>query len=137
MQRDDALAQAAAGEEARRAVERRAMHFGEQGLFGWYHESRAATARDCVALLCPPIGPEYTRSHRTLGHLADRLARSGIPALRFDYHGTGDSAGRDEDPDRLWHWRRSIPAAALHALALSGRRRARSSPRPIRPRGRS
>ncbi len=44
-------------------------------------------------MLCAPIGSEYTRSHRSLRHLADRFARAGIPAVRFDYHGTGNSPG--------------------------------------------
>jgi alpha-beta hydrolase superfamily lysophospholipase len=73
-----------------------------------------------VAVICPPFGPEYTRSHRTLRHLADRLATSGIPTLRFDYEGTGDSAGDDDAPDRVGAWRRSVVAAAAEARRLSG-----------------
>jgi alpha/beta superfamily hydrolase len=123
MKREEEFASLEAGEKARHAVHRRPMHFGDEGLFGWFHDCRAAAPRDCVAVICPPVGPEYTRSHRTLRHLADRLARAGIPALRFDYHGIGDSAGEDDDPDRVWHWRNSIHGACLHALASSGRTR--------------
>jgi alpha-beta hydrolase superfamily lysophospholipase len=123
MKRDDfALAGMETAGTLEHSIERHPMYFGAdpQSLFGWYHHSPRAIARDCVAVLCAPVGPEYTRSHRTLRHLADRLARSGVPALRFDYHGIGDSAGADDDADRLGHWKRSIGEAAAHARRLSG-----------------
>ena len=103
-------------------VERRALHLGsgDAALFAWYHDCAGAIPRDCVAVLCPPIGPEYTRSHRTVRHLADRLARAGVPALRFDYHGSGDSPGSEDDADRMGHWRASVVCAARHARELSG-----------------
>jgi alpha/beta superfamily hydrolase len=43
-----------------------------------------------------------------------------VPCLRFDYEGTGDSAGEDDAPDRVGHWRESIARAARHARELSG-----------------
>lgn len=48
-----------------------------------------------LVILCPSLGHEYERSHRGLGQCAVQLARAGIPAIRFDYSNTGDSA---EDP---------------------------------------
>ena len=74
-------------------------------------------------MICPPVASEYTRSHRTLRHLCDGLAAAGIPALRFDYHGIGDSPGTDLDPDRLGTWRANIVDAIAHARALTGRER--------------
>jgi exosortase A-associated hydrolase 1 len=39
-------------------------------------------------------GPQYRiGSHRQFVHLARSLARAGMPALRFDYRGMGDSSG--------------------------------------------
>ncbi|HUQ27190.1 MAG TPA: alpha/beta fold hydrolase [Usitatibacter sp.] len=96
---------------------------GDQASFGWLHSDEAAPPRDCVAVLCPPTGHEYTRAHRTLRHLADRLARRGVPALRFDYHGIGDSPGTDLDPDRVGHWLSDIKAAVARAKALTGKPR--------------
>jgi alpha-beta hydrolase superfamily lysophospholipase len=112
----------AANDAAQPAINRRALYLGsgDEALFAWHHHAPRAIPRDCVAVLCGPIGPEYTRSHRTVRHLADRLAAAGIPAIRFDYQGCGDSAGDEASPDRLGAWRRSIAAAAWHARRLSG-----------------
>ena len=113
------------------AVRREAMYFSNPGaqpgdappVFGWYHDAPTAAPRDTVTVICPPVGYEYTRAHRSLRHLADRLARRGVPALRFDYDGIGDSPGSDLDPDRLGAWQDSIVAAIREAKKLSGRGR--------------
>lgn len=96
---------------------------GAECLFSWLHASPGAAQRDCVAVLCPPIGHEYTHSHRTLRHLADRLALAGVPAVRFDYPGSGDAPGSDLDPDRLQAWKAGVRAAIDHARRASGRSR--------------
>src|SRR5258708_36161804 len=54
---------------------------GADAAFAWLHTDEAAPARDCVAVLCAPVGHEYTRAHRTLRHLADRLARVNTKRL--------------------------------------------------------
>lgn len=92
-------------------------------LFGWYHCVEHAPLRDCAAVICSPLGHEYTHSHRALRHLADRLALGGMPALRFDYRGVGDSPGDDFEPDLLRHWIDDIKAAVAKARSLSGRNR--------------
>ncbi|MBX3231168.1 MAG: alpha/beta hydrolase [Labilithrix sp.] len=79
-------------------------------LFGWYH-APAKPAKVAGVVLCNPFGYEAMCLHRVYRTLAERLAASGIAALRFDYHGTGDSAGSDHDPDRVASWRRSAGAA--------------------------
>src|SRR4051812_47894411 len=103
-------------------VKRTAHYFSATGTprFGWLHEAPGRAGRDCVAVICPPLGPEYTRSHRSMRHLADALARAGFPALRFDYHGTGDSPGSDADPGRLVTWLDDVRAAVAHARSLAG-----------------
>ncbi|HXF80979.1 MAG TPA: alpha/beta hydrolase [Usitatibacter sp.] len=106
-------------------MDRRPLYIDGSGgaFFGWIHEDPQAAARDTVAVICAPGGYEYTRAHRTLRHLADRFARAGIPALRFDYHGTGNSAGDDSDPDRVAAWIGNIREACLEARAATGRGR--------------
>jgi alpha-beta hydrolase superfamily lysophospholipase len=46
--------------------------------------------------------------------LAERLAERGFCALRFDYDGTGDSAGADGDPGRVEAWLATVG----HAVSL-------------------
>ncbi len=107
------------------AVRREALYLGADGrqLFACFHLADQQAQLDCVAVICNPIGFEYIHSHRTLRHLADDLARAGVPALRFDYDGTGDSPGTDLDADRVSHWLEDIDTASAAARALSGRAR--------------
>ena len=104
------------------AVERTPFYFGpaSRPLFGWYHEPVAKVRRALAMVICPPLGHEYVNSHRSLRHLADRCAAAGVPTLRFDYDGTGNSAGADEDPDRLAAWLSSIREAMAQVRRLSG-----------------
>lgn len=68
----------------------------ERPLFGLFHPPKG-TPRTMAALICPPLGQEYMRTHRALRQLALQLNKTGVPALRFDYSGTGDSAGVDTE----------------------------------------
>ena len=69
-------------------------------LYGWVARPAGGVARG-GAILCPPMGEEGRAAHRTFRRLAEELADAGIVALRFDYDGTGDSAGLQDDPDRV------------------------------------
>jgi len=75
--------------------------FGRAGrrLFGIFHERAPAAHAGGAVLVCNPFGQEAIRAHRMFRVLAERLARAGHDCLRFDYFGTGDSAGDDEDGD--------------------------------------
>lgn len=72
-----------------------AFHFGNDGqrCFGQFHPAEAGNRVRPAVLICGPIGEEGIRAHRMLRILAERLAASGSPTLRFDYFGTGDSYG--------------------------------------------
>jgi dienelactone hydrolase len=63
-------------------------------------------------VLCQPLGYEHVCAHRTFRTLAEDLAAIGVAALRFDYDGTGDSAGDHTDPGRVAAWIASIGDAA-------------------------
>ena len=91
----------------------KAFFFGssKRQLFGVYHPPRPAVARDEGVLLCYPGAQEYNAAHWAFRKLAGMLAREGFHTLRFDWFGTGDSAGRAEDghPDV---WAEDIETAA-------------------------
>ncbi len=82
----------------------------ERPLFGMLHVPEGNTARAGV-VLCSPLGREDLFFHSTYRSLAERLERHGIAALRFDYDGTGDSAGVQRDPSRVAAWSASTQAA--------------------------
>jgi pimeloyl-ACP methyl ester carboxylesterase len=86
---------------------------------GWYH-APAAPWRDLAVVLCQPVGYEAICSHPTQVQLALALAAAGFPVLRFDYHGTGDSSGSDDDAARVQAWSASVEAAGAQARRLSG-----------------
>src|SRR4051794_18965963 len=97
------------------------LFFGESSrqLFGAYEPPRPGSARKHAALLCYPGVQEYNMSHWAFRKLAVQLAREGLHVLRFDYYGTGDSAGTTQDgsPDR---WIADIRTAARELVDLSG-----------------
>lgn len=67
-------------------------------------------------LLCRPWGQEATRTAAMFRVLSERLARQGCDVLRFDYHGTADSPGEEQD-QALSDWVEDTLAAhaCLHA----------------------
>lgn len=98
-----------------------AVTFGrgaEPELFGWYHPAQGS-ARHCGVVLCNPFAYDLLGSHRSYRVLAEQLAAAGFPVLRFDYHGTGDSAGSDADPARLATWLADIGTAIEHLKQLA------------------
>ena len=87
------------------------LFFGPEArpLFGWLHRAPAPSRLGLV--ICPPFGYEAICTHRVLRHFAEAAAAAGVPALRFDYDGAGDSAGDDRDPVRLSAWVASVGRA--------------------------
>lgn len=61
-------------------------------LFGVVHVPSRSNARGGV-VICPPLGKEHVDTYRGLKLLAQQLCAAGFAVLRFDYLGTGDSAG--------------------------------------------
>ena len=78
--------------------------------FGWLHDAEGETG----VVLCNPYGHEALWTHRGWRALAAELARHQIPALRFDYRGTGDSAGNENEGDAIETWLNSIEDAVRY-----------------------
>ena len=104
----------------------RPHYFGphESPLFGCYHApAPGKTTKDGV-LLCQPTGHEYMACYRTMRQTAVRLAQIGRPALRFDFYGSGDSAG-DSSDGSVSQWVRDVVMATAelqkqqHTMALT------------------
>lgn len=95
-------------------VKRTPFYFGPEHkrLIGWLHTPiDESQIKNTGVVVCPPIGVEYMSTYRSLRYVADYFALAGIPAIRFDYHGTGDSSGLNEDADRVNDWLWSIEEA--------------------------
>lgn len=72
------------------------------GCAGMLHPARGSTA----IVMVGSFGYEALASHKSLRLLAEQLAAAGFPCLRFDFPGTGDSAG-DETGANLIETRRA------------------------------
>ena len=97
------------------------LYFGAPGaeLFGWMHDAPEGSSSAFGLLVCSPFGFDEICAHRSLMHLAAASAAAGIPTLRFDYAGSGDSCGDEFEPERLTAWVRSIHQAADQLKSVS------------------
>ena len=86
------------------------------GCFGWLHPAPG----DHGVVLCNPFGYDVLCTHRGWRRLAERLAASGMPTLRFDYPGTGDADGDEDDPGRIDSWIDSIADAVWRLREWTG-----------------
>jgi pimeloyl-ACP methyl ester carboxylesterase len=71
------------------------LFFGsaDHRLYGVYSPARGTGSRARSVVMCYPWGQEYLRAHRSMRVLDRQLSAAGCHVLRFDYFGTGDSAG--------------------------------------------
>jgi alpha-beta hydrolase superfamily lysophospholipase len=91
-------------------AEPRYFRSGDSRLFAWLH-TPAAPRSDIGVVICKPFGYESICSHRSVRAFAEALCALGVPALRFDYAGTGDSSDVDENDDQVRYWVRDVLAA--------------------------
>ena len=82
----------------------KAFFFENEGLrlFG-YLNNPEGEIKNCNGkarygiVFCPPFGDEHIVSYRIIRNFAVKLCEKGIPVLRFDYRGYGDSEGKFEE----------------------------------------
>ncbi|MCY0389417.1 alpha/beta fold hydrolase [Robbsia sp. Bb-Pol-6] len=84
--------------------------------FGWLHDAEGKTG----VILCNPYGHEALWTHRGWRALAENLSRNHFPTLRFDYRGTGDSAGAENEGDAIETWLNSIEDAVRYMREHTG-----------------
>ena len=95
--------------------------FTPEGLYTCVHRSAGDPADTGVVVVQPVFG-ELIQHHRAFVVLADRLARSGIPTVRYDHHGEGDSAGDTCDASvEQWVADVGVAAGVLQADTGVGR----------------
>ena len=97
------------------------FYFGDSDkqLYGVYDPPRSQTHNDAGVLLCYPVGQEYMRSHWAYRQLISQLCRAGMHCMRFDYYGTGDSAGMLYDAG-LDQWQSNISTGLTELKDISG-----------------
>ena len=87
-------------------------------LFGAFHEASGSGEHGVV--LAYPGPQEYMQSHYAFRLLAAQLAREGRSVLRFDWSGTGDSAG---DSVNFQQWREDLQLAVQELKDVSNARK--------------
>lgn len=94
---------------------------GSTPLFGLYHPARRPERGEPV-VVCPDFGSDVIPEEGTARRAASGLSGAGHPVFRFDYRGTGDSAGSTADLD-LHAWEEDAWDAAREARVLAGAER--------------
>jgi pimeloyl-ACP methyl ester carboxylesterase len=96
----------------------RPVTFG--GCYGVLHLPAGGEATTGV-VLCSPFGYDALCVHRGWREFAQALTvAGGMAVLRFDYPGTGDSHGYEEDPQRFRAWIDSIRSAVNYLRTTTG-----------------
>ena len=84
---------------------------GDRHLFGWLHSRTEAATRSIGLVICNPFGFEAMSAHLSIRAFAESAANLGIPALRFDYSGAGDSEDLPPAADQWDAWIQDVLAA--------------------------
>ena len=93
--------------------------FANNELYARLHEPSQAQSPRGAVLLCNSIFTEANNIAWAYNRLGSLLASEGYYVLRFDYYGSGNSWGEDEDgnPER---WQHDIATAAQKLIEVSG-----------------
>jgi pimeloyl-ACP methyl ester carboxylesterase len=93
---------------------------GAERLFGWLHSPPGSARASTGLLICKPFGYEAICAHRSLRAFSEAAVQIGMPTLRFDYLGTGDSADIDPTADQLAVWTRDVVTAVSELQKRTG-----------------
>jgi dienelactone hydrolase len=83
----------------------------DRPIAAWFHPPASPSTSGFGVVVCNPFGNETLCAHRSLRHFAQSAADRGVPALRFDYLGTGDSADGARGESEVDAWIASIDVA--------------------------
>lgn len=72
-----------------------------------------------LLVICPPLFDDYLRCYKALSDLSAGAADKGVHVLRFDYYGTGDSAG-ELDQASIERWLNDIASAIEEGVQITG-----------------
>ena len=81
---------------------------GDRQLFAWLHRPPVPAPAGWGLVLAKPFGFEALCGHRSMRAFAGMAASLGIPVLRFDYLGTGNSEEIDASADQIEIWARDV-----------------------------
>ena len=93
---------------------------GDRQLFGWLHRPPGAAPTPWGLVICKPFGFEALCGHRSMRVFAEMAASLGIPVLRFDYLGTGNSEEIAASADQIEIWTRDIVNAIAELRRRTG-----------------
>jgi dienelactone hydrolase len=92
----------------------------DRQLFAWLHPASADKRSSVGLVICKPFGFEAMCGHLSVRAFAEAAAEVGVPALRFDYSGAGDSEDLAPGADQLQAWCEDIESAVLELKRRTG-----------------
>jgi alpha-beta hydrolase superfamily lysophospholipase len=93
---------------------------GEHRAFGWLHGVSGEASASLGLVICKPFGFEAMSAHLSVRAFAEAAAAVGVPALRFDYGGTGDSEDLTPGADQFEAWTQDVIAAVQELQRRTG-----------------
>lgn len=96
---------------------------GAHRLFGWLHLPAGELPAPMGLVICKPFGFEAMSAHLSIRAFAEAAADLGIPALRFDYGGAGDSEDLAPGADQLDAWSQDVTASVQELQRRTGAER--------------
>jgi dienelactone hydrolase len=93
---------------------------GDYRVFGWLHCISGESQAPLGLVICKPFGFEAMSAHLSVRAFAEAAAELGIPALRFDYGGTGDSENLAPGADQIEAWTQDVVAAVQELHRRTG-----------------